>query len=106
MRIIILVLLLTLSVAAHTQINRSANQHARESSKEWLLSKVFNASQYDPVSFGELKKYIDHRSKACWTITHSFTIAEKNQIKKSYQFQFYLDKKMKVLKAESYTPGK
>ena len=114
MRTSILVLLLCISVAAHTQINRSANQLAQESSKTWLLAKVFKGSQYEAVSFGDLKKYDDHRSKACWTIIHHFTITDDKQkgfgedqtLKKSYQFQFYLDKKMNVVKAESYSPGK
>ncbi|MFI5128375.1 MAG: hypothetical protein ACHQFX_00225, partial [Chitinophagales bacterium] len=65
---------------------------------------------YKPVSFGQIKTFEDKRTpEIVWTIEHKFEITEsrktsdqKTAVSKEYKFQFYLDDKMKVVRADSY----
>jgi hypothetical protein len=105
----ILFLLLILPVFSDAQINRSATELAKENIQEYLLAKIFKNQSYKPISYSELKSYRGKNSEITWTIRHKFEIAEVQNVsdKKSmdarepYSFFFYLDKKLKVVRAES-----
>ncbi|HEX7903724.1 MAG TPA: hypothetical protein VF487_07590 [Chitinophagaceae bacterium] len=110
MRIIITILLL-LPVSMQAQISRSATELAKEITSEYISTKIFKDKLYQPLSFGAVKAWPDARSPISWTITHSFIITDVQRsgynnvpdVQKTYSFMFYLDSKMKVLKASSYT---
>ena len=97
-------------VIASAQINRSARQLASEQIQDYVTHKLFSDRPYKPVSFGEIKKFQDRKEvEIYWTIEHKFIITEprKNQETgapqpKEYNFRFYLDDKMRVIKADSY----
>jgi hypothetical protein len=107
MRIIILLLVLSPAIS-FAQINRSANELAGERLKEYIESKLFKNYPYTAISSGTLKPYNNPMSAIAWTIEHRFLIASpvfadtKKVQTTAYRFSFYLDKKLKVLKAESY----
>jgi len=108
MRITLLLLLLFPAIL-EAQINRSASELAKENIQEYVTSKLFNGHQYQPLSYGELRSRDDKNQEIIWTITHKFEITEtethadkKISIQKPYNFIFYLDKKMKVRRADSY----
>ena len=106
--ILLLALILPLFTAA--QINRSAREFASEKIQEYVSAKLFKSLSYKPISFGQLKEYNSKgNSEIAWTIEHKFEIADtkkfsdqRTSVPKEYKFQFYLDDKMKVLRAESY----
>jgi hypothetical protein len=105
----ILFLLFILPVFASAQINRSAREFASEQVQEYVAKKLFKEQPYKPGPFGELKARKDGYSEIAWTIEHKFEISEtrkgsdvKAGPSKLYKFQFYLDDKMKVLRAESF----
>ena len=106
--------MLALPFAAIAQINRSAKELACESTKDYIANKLFKGEPYKSISYGELKAWNDTRSEICWTISHEFEVTEANSSgfskatseSKQYSFLFYLDKKMKVLRAESYYHNK
>lgn len=105
----ILFLLLIVPAFSDAQINRSATELARENIREYLVTKIFKDQRYKPVSYGELKLSQEAHSEIIWTIAHKFEITEPEKTsdkkptdaRKSYSFFFYLDKQLKVLKAES-----
>jgi len=106
---ITLFLLLLLPAVLRAQINRSATELAKENIQEYVTSKLFNGHPYQPVSYGELKSREEKNQEAIWSITHKFEITEtethadkKISVQKPYNFIFYLDKKLKVRRAESY----
>jgi hypothetical protein len=109
MRLIILLFVL-LPVVGITQVNRSAKELAGETIQDYIGSKLFKNKGYKAVSFGELKQVDDKRSTILWSIAHSFEITEGGgstfekspRKQQSYTFLFYLDDKMKVMKAETY----
>lgn len=106
MRIIFIALLL-FPLASIAQINRSAKELAGDNIKEYINTKIFKGHGYKPVSYGELKAHKDN-TDIVWTIEHRFEISETSQAplhkatdaQQFYKFIFYLNKKMKVLKAE------
>ncbi len=105
---IILIALLVFPTLSFAQINRSAAELARETTREYLVTKIFKDKVYIPVSYGKIKAVEDTRSETAWTIEHHFEIEEtqtafekKARVRKPYKFVFYLDKKMKVLRAVS-----
>lgn len=107
MRILILVLLLV-PLVHQAQVNRSANELARENVRTWLLSKMFKDQPYKPGEYGELKKIVSKNPGISWMILHWFEIEEpeidpqtKAHVQKPYKFAFYLDKQMTVVRAES-----
>jgi len=112
MRIIITILLL-LPVGIQAQINRSATELAKETTGEYISTKIFKDKLYQPLLFGVVKAWPDTRSPISWTITHEFIITDVQRsgyndapdVQKTYSFIFYLDSKMKVLKAASYSSG-
>jgi hypothetical protein len=100
---------LVLPVFSSAQINRSAREFARERIQEYIVTKLFKDLSYKPVSFGELKAHEEKNPEIAWSIEHKFGITEiqvvsdkRTEILKPYRFVFYLDKKMKVQRAESF----
>jgi GH35 family endo-1,4-beta-xylanase len=106
-----LFLSILLPVFASAQINRSAREFASEQVQEYIVKKLFKDQPYKPGSFGELKTRKQNDSEIAWTIEHKFEITEthkgsdnKEAASKSYKFLFYLDDKMRVLRADSFFP--
>ena len=105
-----LFLTLFLPVFVTAQINRSAREYASEQVQEYVTAKLFKDLSYKPGSFGPLKIFNEKRNKEiAWTIEHKFEVTEtrkfsdqKTAVPKEYKFLFYLDEKMKVLRAESF----
>jgi hypothetical protein len=107
MRLLILSLIIFPSFCA-AQINRSANELACDRVKEYVQTMLFKNHTYKAVSYGQLKPFSKLNSHMVWTIEHTFEIAPssfsdtKAEHPKSYSFSFYLDKRLKVLRAESF----
>ncbi|HEX2630414.1 MAG TPA: hypothetical protein VHM26_15445 [Chitinophagaceae bacterium] len=108
---IILLFLFACPLLSAAQINRSARELAMERSTEYIQSKAFKKQVYHPGSFSELKDLqpVDKKSDLVWGIKHEFEIEEprfldgkKVMVKQSYTFYFYLDDRMRVVKAETY----
>ena len=106
---ILLVSLLTLPFFASAQINRSANEVARESIQEYISQKLFKNQAYTAGQYGDLQSQLDRESHVAWSITHQFEIMDSQYVsnkripvRTAYNFSFYLDKKLKVIKAEGY----
>lgn len=104
-----LFLLFVLPLFAASQINRSAREFASEQVQDYVVKKLFKDQPYKPGSFGELKERKAENSDIAWTIEHKFEITEirkgsdnKTAPTKNYKFMFYLDDKMRVLRAESF----
>jgi hypothetical protein len=102
-------LLMLLPAVMNAQINRSATELAKENIQEYLTGKLFNGHQYQPVSYGELKLRKERNPEIVWSIEHRFEITEtqtysdkKLLAQKPYSFVFYLDRKMKVRRAETF----
>ena len=102
--------LILLPMFTSAQINRSARELASEQIQEYVTTKLFKDLSYKPVSLGQLKTFQDKRyPDIAWIIEHKFEVKEsrkgtdqKSVAPKEYVFQFYLDDKMKVVKADSY----
>jgi hypothetical protein len=102
-------LLISFPFYLKAQINRSANELAREKVADYIVTKLFKDLTYQPVSYGELKESKQPQSDINWVIRHNFEIIDsqfvadrKIAVRKPYSFSFYLDKKLKVLTAESF----
>jgi hypothetical protein len=100
---------LTFPFFSNAQINRSAREFATGRIEEYIVTKLFKDMPYKPVSFGELKTRKENDPQITWTIEHTFEITEtreadtkKAAIPQPHKFVFYLDNKMKVLRAESF----
>ena len=59
--------------------------------------------------YGELQPQDDRESYVAWSITHQFEITDSQYVankripvRTTHNFSFYLDKKLKVIKAEGY----
>lgn len=94
---------------ALAQINRSATELAQERISEYIVTKIFKDVLYKPVSYSVIKPQNDPQSRISWSISHQFVIIDsqfvadkKTAMKKPYYFSFYLDKKLKVVSAQSY----
>lgn len=106
---IILFFLLAAPFVAHAQLNRSANELAHENIKEYITEKLFKDQAYKPVSYDELKPYKIDRTDVVWSVQHKFEIAGtpepvhsgSTDAQQTYKFIFYLDKKLRVLRAEN-----
>lgn len=106
---IIFFLLLAVPLVAQAQLNRSANELAHENIKTYITEKLFKDHLYKPVLYDELKPDNDNRTDIAWSIQHKFEIAEtaepvpksSTDARQTYKFIFYLDKKLKVLRAEN-----
>ena len=103
------ILFMGLPIFSIAQINRSANELARDKVKDYIVTKIFKNMVYQPVSYGELQPQKQDHSETTWFISHKFEITDsqyvddkKIAVRKPYFFSFYLDKKLKVLAAQSY----
>jgi hypothetical protein len=83
----------------HAQINRSANEFARENIRNYIETNIFPGSAYKPVTQGEL---IPRKTggEVVWYLVQNFVVTKKNGLQESGRFIFYLDKKMNVRRAE------
>ena len=106
---ILLLLLIVIPFFAKGQFNRSANELARENVKEYIVTKLFKDLSYKPVSYSELKSRKQPHIDIAWLMNHKFEIVDsqlvadkKIAVRKAYYFSFYLDKKLKVVTAESF----
>jgi len=106
---ILLLLLLGVPFFAYGQVNRSANELARENVKEYIVTKLFKDLAYKPVSYTALKSQKQPHIDIAWSINHRFEIVDsqfvadrKTAVRKAYFFSFYLDKKLNVVTAESF----
>jgi len=106
---LLLISLIALPFFSSSQINRSATELAQERVQEYIVTRVFKDQPYKPVSYGELKSYKHDRSEIKWSIEHKFEIEETGVVsdkkvitRKPQWFWFYLDKKLKVILAESF----
>ena len=106
---ILLLFLLGAPFLSMAQIDRSANELAREKVQEYIVTKLFKDLPYKPVSYGNLKSQKQPQAEIAWSINHRFEIVDsqfvadkKIAVTKPYYFSFYLDKKLKVVAAESY----
>ena len=107
---VILFLLLLFPVIVNAQINRSATEFAKENVEEYITTKLFKDGPYKPVSYGQLKSWVEKNSGVTCFIEHKFEITEtetnagkKISVQKPYKFVFYFNEKMKVVRAESYS---
>jgi hypothetical protein len=106
---ILFIFFITIPFFGQTQINRSATELAQERIHEYIVTKIFKDMLYKPVSYGSIKAQQDPQSRISWSIGHQFEIIDsqfvadkKTAVKKPYYFSFYLDKKLKVVIAQSY----
>lgn len=106
----ILLLLLVFPSVAFTQVNHSASLLAHENIQDYLKTKLFKDQPYYPLSFGDLKPGKDNHGETAWIMEHKFQVMEKKDKESKqtsaldthqYWFFFALDKKMRVVKAES-----
>ena len=103
-------LLMFLPLVINAQINRSATELAKENIQDYITTKLFNGHPYQSISYGELKQRKDSDDPdIAWSMQHKFQITEmqasgdkKLSSQKPYRFMFYLDRKMKVLKAVTF----
>jgi len=106
---ILLLFLFSLPVISKAQINRSANELARENVREYIVTTIFKNLAYIPVSYSELKSNQQPKADIAWSMNHQFEIIDsqfvadkKIAVRKPYYFSFFLDKKLKVIAAESF----
>ena len=106
---ILLLILLGIPFFANGQINRSANELAREKVGEYIVTKLFKDLSYKPVSYTGLKSQKQPHVDIAWSMNHQFEIVDsqfvadkKTAVRKAYYFSFYLDKKLNVVTAESF----
>lgn len=103
------ILLLTIPFYTRAQFNRSAIELAHENIEEYLKSKLFRNKTYTSVSYGQLKEKKDADKETAWELNHIFTIEDGRQAdnrdststKQEYNFTFYFDRKLNVIKAET-----
>lgn len=103
-------LLLLLPLSAFTQLNRSATMFARENIHDYLDHKIFKGRSYEPIYYGSLDSFKnDPASGIVWSMdikcesaeTASAPGKEPGSNMQQYNFVFYLDKKMKVLRTKT-----
>jgi len=106
---LLLILLLGTPLFSAAQINRSANEFARERVEEFLATKIFKDQVYKTISYGELKPERESRNSAVWSINVDCWLDRSRQGDKksqenlqAYRFTFYLDKKLKIVLANSF----
>jgi len=104
-----LLLLLLIPAVVNAQFKRSATELAKETVREYLTGKLFKNGSYQPVHYGELTACKENDPAVAWSIEHKFEIIngqlgadKKDSVQQLYKFVFYFDKKMNVLRAESF----
>ena len=107
----LLFLIFLFPLLTSAQINRSANELAQETTRNYIQKKLFKGQTYTPISYGEIKSYKDKRDiEIEWMIEHRFEISKppgstdkkSEETNQPYKFIFFLDHQMKVKRAESY----
>ena len=108
MRLIFLFFLF-ISFHAHSQVNRSAAELARENTQEFLVNKIFKSQTYHSLAYSEVEPYRPYDPNISWVMEHKCEVLNTTRLfgKDSstytiYKFVFYLDRKLKVYKAESF----
>ena len=106
---IMLLSLFSLPLFCDAQINRSANEVARESVELYICQKLFKNHVYTAGHYGDLQAQNDREINVAWSIIHHFEITDSQYVSnkripvlKTYKFSFYLDKKLNVIKADGY----
>ena len=106
---ILLLIFISFPIFSGAQVNRSANELAREQVQEYIVTMIFKAKPYKPIYYGELTPQNQPHSEIVWSIHHKFEIVDsqfvsdkKVAVIKPYNFSFFLDKKLKVIGAESF----
>src|SRR4051794_30213152 len=101
-------LLILLPLLGTAQINRSANELAHETVSNYIKQKLFSNAPYNAGKYGELQPYGRKNGEMVWMISHDFEIMEptfttdKRLLQaRQCHFMFYLDKKLKVVRADS-----
>jgi len=99
-------LLVLASVASQAQINRSAQELARDKIGQYVTGKLFAGKKYKPISFGTLRKYVSNRkTEIAWSYRHEFILHDGDEGSKEvarHSFVFYLDRRMNIRFAEDY----
>jgi hypothetical protein len=105
---LMLILLLAFPLCSMAQINRSPMELAHETIPDYITAKIFKDKNYKPGAYTNLKESKEDFTNVVWSVQHEFGIAEtvvvngkKEERLSSHRFIFYLDKKMKVIRAES-----
>jgi len=106
---LILIFLWLLPFLSSAQINKSANILAQEKVQEYLKTKIFKRQSINSLSFAELKSRKNIEYGVEWSVEIKLQIEENRKIssektiivQQPYQFVFYLDKKLQVIKAVS-----
>jgi hypothetical protein len=105
----IIFLLLLLPALGQAQFKRSATELAKENIEIYLTKKVFQHRLYEPISFEEINAVKKNDQDIEWSIVHTFLITENKMkdeklipVQQSYKFVFYFNRKMEVVKAESF----
>jgi hypothetical protein len=103
MRILFLLFLLA-PVVCSAQINKSATELAREKVQEYVVNKLLITPLYESSSYGELKPQLLTRTKASWGMECRFETQKNSSsgLNQAYRMFFYFDKRMKIVRAESY----
>jgi hypothetical protein len=107
MRIVFLSLLI-LPLASISQANRSANQLAHENIQDYITHKIFKDKAYKPLSYQDLVSNKDG-TECVWKVAHKFEVGSRDEERQHentdwsrFSFTFYLNKKLKVVKAEGF----
>jgi hypothetical protein len=107
MRLTILFLLICFH--AHSQVNRSALELARENTEDFLTTKIFRNQTYRPITFSTLEPYKNYDPDISWVLEHKCEVlnttrrfGKDTSTYTTYKFVFYLDRKLKVFRAESF----
>jgi len=102
-------LLLLIGFQANSQLNRSALELARENAQDFLSSKIFKNKDYHPMTFSNLEPYKQYSPDISWVLEHRCEVGNETHysgrdttIYTTYKFVFYLDRKLKVFRAESF----
>jgi hypothetical protein len=105
----ILFLLLIIPAVVNAQFKRSATELAKETIRDYLTGRLFKNSSYQSIHYGQINACKEKDPEVVWSIEHEFEISsnqpganKKDSVQKIYRFIFYFDKKMKVLRAESF----
>jgi hypothetical protein len=103
------IFLLLICFQANSQINRSAMELASENARDFLVSKIFKNQDYHPLNFSVLEPYKQYDPNIAWVLEHKCEVGNETHfygrdttIVTTYKFIFYLDRKLKVFRAESF----